>query len=36
MKVFEIPEIEVAHFEAEDIMTTSGDTFNPDDSGEWT
>lgn len=33
MKEFETPEIEVTHFEAEDIMTAS---FDGDNTGEWT
>ena len=36
MKEFMIPEIEVIKFNVEDVITTSGDTFNPDDTGEWT
>ncbi len=38
MKLFVEPSIEVLNFCSEDILTgssTSGDTWNPDDSGEW-
>ena len=35
MRPFEAPEIEIIKFEVEDIITTSGDSFDDSDTGIW-
>ena len=35
MKKFEAPEMEVKEFQAMDVITASGDTFDGDNTGEW-
>lgn len=36
MKEFMRPEMEIIKFQAEDIIAASGDTFEEDNTGEWT
>lgn len=36
MRTFETPEIEITKFHVEDVITTSGDTFDDSNTGIWT
>ena len=36
MRTFETPEIEIIKFQVEDVITTSGDTFDDGGTGIWT
>ena len=36
METYETPKIEITMFQAEDVITTSGDTFDDGDTGIWT